>query len=116
MSALLRRWLLVVCALPALAAAQDDPRTLAQALVTAQAPATDDPDATAGELVTAALAQPRSPIAALLVREAGRWLGQLQDPAALLALLPEAPTERRHGLLAQECAVLRWRLQRATNP
>jgi tetratricopeptide (TPR) repeat protein len=98
--------------------AQTDVVPLARALVAAQAPAADDPDATVLALLDAALQQPRSPLAALLVAEAGRWIGSVQDAARVLQALDAASAragdERRHGLLAQELAVLRWRLVRAT--
>ncbi|MBL8754617.1 MAG: hypothetical protein JNK15_15035 [Planctomycetes bacterium] len=93
--------------------AQDDAAPLARAFVQAQAPASDDPDRVARDLVTAALQHPRSPIAGFLVAEAGRLVGSLQDPGALATLLSGSDEPRRHGLCAQELAILRWRLARA---
>jgi hypothetical protein len=96
------------------ARAQDDAKPLAIALLQSIAPATDDPDASVAALIAAARAQPRSPIAAILLAEAQRWIGVIQQPAPLLAAVDELGKQRMHGLVEQEVAALRWRLQRAT--
>lgn len=102
--------------LAALLPAQADAEALAAALVRAQVPARDDPDARARDLLAAAAAAGRSPIAALLVAEAARGIGELQDLATVLADLEAFEGRHLHGLCALEVATLRWRLQRTLTP
>ncbi len=109
-------WLAALGLVLAAAPAQTDVEALAAALVAAQAPAADDPDAIARDLLAAAARAARSPIAALLVAEAARSVGELQDPAARLRELAAFDGQRLHGLCAQELDGLRWRLQRAVQP
>lgn len=96
-------------------AGRSDTEAIAAAIVRSQSTAIDDPDALARDLLTTALAHRRSPAAWFPVQEVIWFVGQLQDPAALRAMLP-APdaTERQHGRLAQKCIELRWWLDRAT--
>lgn len=89
---------------------------LASAWIAALAPAADDPDATARELLRAALAEPRSPVASLLVQEVMNLTSTLQRPGELRAwLLPQLAGPRRHGRLQDRCVELAWRLHAATD-
>ena len=89
---------------------------LASAWIAALTPAADDPDATARELLRAALAEPRSPVASLLVQEVMNLTSTLQRPADLRAwLLPQLAGPRRHGRLQDRCVELAWRLHAATD-
>ncbi len=89
MSRLLPTWALALSlALPFAASttllrAQNPTATeaLASAWIAALTPAADDPDATARELLRAALAEPRSPVASLLVQEVMNLTSTLQRPA-----------------------------------
>ena len=63
---------------------------LAAAWIGALVPATDDPDAEARNLLQTALAEPRSPVACLLVQEVMNGVESLQRPGELRAwLLPQ---------------------------
>lgn len=124
MSRLLPTWALALSlALPFAASttllrAQNPTATeaLASAWIAALTPAADDPDATARELLRAALAEPRSPVASLLVQEVMNLTSTLQRPAELRAwLLPQLAGPRRHGRLQDRCVELAWRLHAATD-
>lgn len=91
--------------------AQNPTVDVSRALVAAMAPAIDDYDRTARELITAALANERSPLAWILIEELTNSRHRLQDTAAVQALLPVADGARRHGLLEQKLAELRWYLE-----
>jgi tetratricopeptide (TPR) repeat protein len=94
-------------------AAPSDTAVLAAALVRAQVPATDDPDAVVRDLITTGLRCPHSPAACALLEEAKDRLGEVLDPAAIRALLPDpAGDERLHGRLRQRVRELRWLLLR----
>lgn len=124
MSRLLPAWALALSlalpfvASPTLLRAQNPTGTeaLASAWIAALAPAADDPDATARELLRAALAEPRSPVASLLVQEVMNLTSTLQRPGELRAwLLPQLAGPRRHGRLQDRCVELAWRLHAATD-
>jgi tetratricopeptide (TPR) repeat protein len=94
--------------------AQSETATIATAFVAAQVPAKDDPDATAVTLVRTALAHRQSPVAHVLVSDVLQRLGDVQQPAALLAEVPEAAALTAcHGRLAQRLLELRWQLDYA---
>lgn len=89
---------------------------LAAAWVGALVPATDDPDAEARNLLQTALAEPRSPVAWLLVQEVMNGVESLQRPGELRAwLLPQLASGRRHGRLQDRCVELAWRLHALTD-
>jgi tetratricopeptide (TPR) repeat protein len=104
---------LALAAPAAPATAQEPLAPIAASLVRALAPATDDPDAVVRDLVATALANRRSPAAAVLVEEAIRRSGSLQQPLALRATLPAEDLERRGDLVAQRLTELAAQLDRA---